>query len=80
MNTKKSDETPIEAVETSEPQEAPEQAPPGSIRALEGDTYLSIALRYVDESKARDFALQMIDANGGAPVRLNSLVILPATK
>jgi hypothetical protein len=80
MNTKKSDETPTDLIETPEPQEATEQVPPGSIRALDGDTYLSIALRYVEESKARDFAVKLIDANGGAPVRLNTIVLIPSTK
>lgn len=80
MTTKKTEETAIDELEVPEAEPALEEAPPGSIRALEGDTYLSIALRMVDEGNSREFALKIIEANGGAPVRLNSLVIIPATK
>jgi hypothetical protein len=67
------DEAPVEAQVT--PVETPNV---GSIRAQAGDSYLSIAEKFATPGRAaRELAKRIADANGNAPVRTNTRIILP---
>lgn len=53
---------------------------PGSIRAVDGDSYISIAHRFANGKAARELALKIQELNGGAPVRAGKLVRIPGGK
>ncbi len=48
------------------------------VRAVEGDSYLSIAEKQGKTGKAaRDLALKIMELNGSAPVRAGKMIFLP---
>jgi hypothetical protein len=64
--------------EQVEPPPVKEQTRVSSIRAQAGDSYLSIAEQFTTPGRAaRELARRMAEANGNAPIRINSRIMIP---
>lgn len=69
----------LEQLEES-PVEPVKVVTPDGIRALDGDSYISIANRFATGKAARELAIKISELNGGTPVRAGKLIRLPGVK